>query len=93
MSRKFEWNPNKNASNQDKHGVSFEDVKDIFDDEDRIQYMQNRNGERRWRTVGSILGILFSVVYTMRKTVFRLISARRASKKEKKDYLDNQSNK
>jgi uncharacterized DUF497 family protein len=59
MSRKFEWDSNKNTSNQEKHGLSFDDVKDIFDDKDRIQYVQNRHGERRWRTVGSILGILF----------------------------------
>ncbi|MEZ4987935.1 MAG: BrnT family toxin [Saprospiraceae bacterium] len=89
MDKKFEWDPNKNASNLEKHGVSFDDVTDIFDDENRIQYIQYVNGERRWKTVGSILGILFSVVYTMRKAVFRLISARRASKQEKKDYTDN----
>jgi uncharacterized DUF497 family protein len=89
----FEWDENKNKSNQKKHGLSFEDARDVFEDKDRIQYIQNRNGERRWRTVGSILGLLFSVVYTVRSSIFRLISARRASKKEKREYLDNQNRK
>ena len=93
MSRKFEWDENKNRINRTKHKVSFDDVKDEFDDEDRIQYIHYRGGERRWRTIGSIFGILFSVVYTMRSTIFRLISARRASKKEKRDYLHNKSRK
>lgn len=88
----FEWDENKNNSNKIKHGISFEDVEDVFDDKKRVQYFQYRNGERRWRTVGTVIGILFSVVYTVRKSVFRLISARRASNKEKRDYLSNQSN-
>ncbi len=93
MPRRFEWDENKNKINQSKHRISFDDVKDLFDDEDRIQYIHFRGGERRWRTVGSILGVIFAVVYTMRNTVFRLISARRASKKEKRDYLDNKAKK
>ena len=35
---KFEWDNNKNRSNQKKHGISFEDASDIFNDNDRIQY-------------------------------------------------------
>lgn len=88
---KFEWDENKNASNIEKHRLSFEDASEIFDDKDRIQYIQNRNGERRWRTVGKIVGLLFSVVYTVRSNVFRLISARRASRKEKRDYLSRET--
>jgi len=85
----FEWDEKKNKSNKVKHKISFEDAKSVFDDKKRIQYLSSQKayGERRWRTVGSMLGILISVVYTVRRAVFRIISARRASKKEKRDYL------
>ncbi len=87
----FEWDEEKNKSNQAKHNISFEDVKGVFDDEDRIQYIgsKRRYGERRWKTVGSIFDVIITVIYTVRNTVFRIISARRANKKEKRDYLEN----
>ncbi|MEM9991285.1 MAG: BrnT family toxin [Bacteroidota bacterium] len=93
MQKKYQWDSEKNRTNQTKHGISFEDAKEVFEDNDRIQYITYRGYERRWKTVGSILGVLFSVVYTMRKTVFRIISARRANKKEKRDYSHNKSKK
>lgn len=93
MSRKFEWDQRKNHINQTKHRIAFDDVTEVFDDPDRIQYISNREGERRWKTVGDILGSLISVVYTMRKTVFRIISARRASRKEQRDYRENKAKK
>jgi uncharacterized DUF497 family protein len=40
----------------------------------------------RWKTIGQILGIIFSVTYTLRTAVIRLISARRASQKERDLY-------
>lgn len=87
---KFEWDDNKNKSNQLKHNISFEDAKEVFQDSNRVQYISNNRqyGERRWKTVGSILGIITTVVYTVRATIFRIISARRANKKEYKDYFD-----
>ncbi len=86
----FEWDENKNESNQLKHNLSFEDAKEVFDDRNRIQYIMNtrKYGERRWKTVGLIIGIFITVVYTVRNKVFRIISARRANKKEKRDYLE-----
>ena len=87
----FEWDENKNKSNQLKHGISFEEATKIFDDEKRVDYQDLRKdyGEERWKTIGQILGIIFSVTYTLRATVIRLISARRAGQKER-DLYENQ---
>jgi uncharacterized DUF497 family protein len=87
----FEWDENKNKSNQLKHGISFEEATKIFDDEERVEYQDLRKdyGEDRWKTVGQILGIIFSVTYTLRTAVVRLISARLASPKER-DLYNNQ---
>ena len=84
----FEWDENKNKSNQLKHGISFEEATKIFDDEKRIEYQDFRKdyGEDRWKTIGQILGVIFSVTYTLRTTLVRLISARRASQKERDSY-------
>ena len=92
---KYEWDENKNQSNQDKHDLSFEDAKEIFADKDRIQYISStkRYGERRYKTVGRLLRIIVTVVYTVRSSVLRIISARQASKKEKTDYIENESKK
>ncbi len=87
----FEWDENKNKSNKLKHGIRFEEATKIFDDEKRIEYQDLRQdyGEERWKTIGQILGIIFSITYTIRKAVIRLISARRASQKER-DLYENQ---
>lgn len=84
----FEWVENKNQSNQLKHGISFEEAVSIFDDEKRVEYLDFRQdyGEDRLKTIGQILGITFSVTYTLRATTIRLISARRASQKERNLY-------
>lgn len=86
----FEWDENKNESNKAKHDITFEEAKGVFDDKKRIQRMENRGGERRWRTVGRILGVVVAVIYTVRVKVFRIISARRASKNEREQYSESQ---
>jgi len=90
---KFEWDEEKNKSNQEKHKIAFEDAVDIFNDEDRIQYATTKNGERRFLTVGKAFQALISVVYTARELVIRIISARRSRKGERRDYLTNKFNK
>lgn len=40
---KFEWDDNKNESNQRKHKISFDDASDVFNDEDRLHYVVKRN--------------------------------------------------
>jgi len=89
----YEWDDAKNAGNQRKHGLSFEDADGVFRDPDRMVSRSDRGGERRYKAVGRVLGIVLAVVYTMRRAVVRIISFRRAAKKEKRAYLDQLHNK
>ena len=88
---KFDWDKDKNKSNQQKHGIGFERAKDVFDDEDAIAYPgQTKDGENRFLLVGKVLGkFIIAVVFTMRKQMYRIISARQARKEEVKDYITN----
>jgi len=84
---KFEWDEQKNRINIRKHGISFEDVKAIFEDV-RITAVDTRQsyGEIRKISLGMIYGRVCVVVYTERKGVTRIISARKANQREKRRY-------
>jgi len=87
---KFEWDEHKNQSNKIKHSISFEKAKEVFEDDNAIEFRGNSTSELRILRIGKTLSkILIAVVYTMRSTAIRIISARSASKKETKSYLKN----
>jgi len=87
----FEWDEVKNMSNLDKHGIDFNDAITIFDDDDRIEAVDDRNeyGEERIQVIGQAKPGILMAVYTWRQngTSRRMISARTASKKERLMYL------
>ncbi|PHI21738.1 hypothetical protein CEQ90_00170 [Lewinellaceae bacterium SD302] len=85
----FEWNKDKDAANKRKHLIGFEDAKTVFEDEDSLEFEAFSNGEYRIIRIGKTATkyILF-VVYTLRGYVIRLISARQASKSERKLYIE-----
>jgi uncharacterized protein len=85
----FEWDAEKALANFDKHGVTFEFATRIFLDPEKLDIEASRpeDGEGRWKTVGTIDGKRFVAVYTLRGHVYRLISARRASKTEERLWL------
>lgn len=91
MPKNYEWNEAKNRINREKHGIGFETARHVFDDPNRLVNDSPRNGEARWKTVGLLFGVLFTVVYTLRRTAVRLISARRASRKEVQTYHNHNS--
>ena len=84
----FEWDENKNKSNQVKHGISFEEIIEIFDYPMLVKVDNRKDyGETRYIGVGrNGLAVLFTVVYTERKSRIRIISARLANKKERRKY-------
>jgi uncharacterized DUF497 family protein len=86
----FEWDVRKGKANQRKHGVSFDEASTVFDDPlARIFSDEHHsNGEQREIIVGhSILDRLLLVSFTERKTgQVRIVSARRATRKERKDH-------
>lgn len=93
MERYFEWDDRKADSNFRKHGIRFEEAARVFEDpfarseQDRIE-----NGEQRWQTLGLVGGcLLLLVAHTLHFEdqgieVVRIISARRADRKERKRY-------
>lgn len=84
----FEWDPDKAVSNLAKHGVDFADAIDIFDDPSLLLLVDPRRyGERRYKAIGAVRGRVLFVVYTMRgDDLCRIISARRASRRERTAY-------
>ncbi len=84
----FEWDDKKAESNEAKHSVSFPFITRAFDDENRLTVIDDRRnyGEVRYITLARIEQRVYVLVYTMRGTVIRLISARKANSKEVKRY-------
>jgi uncharacterized DUF497 family protein len=85
----FEWDENKNRKNQQKHNISFEQASGVFEDENRLQYAVESKDEIRYITIGKVLKVIITVVYTIRDFAFRLISARPARKDERERYIAN----
>ena len=84
----FGWDEIKAGSNQAKHGVSFEMAARVFVDPLRIETRDSRKnyGEDRWATIGVSVEAVLYVVYTVRDETIRLISARKANDRERKQY-------
>ena len=85
----FEWDSNKAATNLAKHGVSFEEAKTVFDDPLYIDFydLDHSDDEHRYIMIGmSEQNRLLLVAYTQRGDVIRLISARQATRVERKAY-------
>ena len=86
----FEWDDDKNKINKVKHGVSFEEAKTVFYDDDALlEYDASHSGsEERFRILGrSENGRILLVVHCLRSgNVIRIISSRKATKKEKDNY-------
>lgn len=84
----FEWDPDKATANVRKHKVEFADAVAIFEDATAITLSDEDSvDEERWITIGAdAFGRVLLVVYTWRDTTIRLISARIASRRERRSY-------
>jgi uncharacterized DUF497 family protein len=89
MFMNYEWDSAKAAANLKKHGVRFADAVLVFEDENAVTIEDfSAVGEQRFCTIGldSVLAVLV-VVYAYRfEDIIRLISARKASRKERTYY-------
>jgi len=88
---RFEWDPAKNGENKRKHRVSFEEAQTVFYDDwgILIEDEDDADGEERFVLIGTSAGLRLLVVshcYRAKDKVIRLISARRASRSERRDY-------
>lgn len=91
----FEWDDIKNKTNHQKHGVSFEEAKTVFFDENAIEFFDSYNSEEEDRYL--MLGfseqlrlLLVSHCFRKSESKIRIISARKATKNESKYYGGNQ---
>jgi len=94
----FQWDAAKAANNLRKHRIDFETATQVFFDHFAI-HRQDRieNGEIRWQVIGMINGqTILLVIYTTivdkadeDTEIVRIISARKADRKERKDYEHN----
>ena len=88
---KFEWDPAKAASNLKKHGVSFEEAQTVFYDEFAVQFYDDPHSaeEDRFLMLGMSSGAHLLLVCHCERDggdIIRIISARKATKKESSYY-------
>lgn len=89
MSLIFEWDEEKDTGNQEKHEVSFEEAKTIFNDPLSMTVTDTEHSisEHRFIDVGcSVKGRILVVVYTERGSHIRIISCRKATGSERRVY-------
>jgi len=94
----FEWDPGKEIKNIEKHEINFTEAMYTFSDTHSLTLFDegHSKNEDRWITIGRIHSSkLLVVVYTNRgtqdKEIIRIISARKAKKKEEKEYFEGRS--
>lgn len=87
------WNDAKNRTNELKHGLDFEIAQLVFDDPLAISKPDSYPDEERWQTIGFIDQSIFIVIHTWPvydpesdEDVGRIISARKATKQERRAY-------
>ncbi len=91
---KFAWDDKKNKTNQKKHGVSFREARTVFYDENaRLIYDPDHSiDEDHFILLGLSSGLRILLVchcYRKDEAIIRIISARKATKKEQKQYKEN----
>lgn len=83
---KYEYDEKKSLSNKQKHGIDFEEVKVLWRDDRLLEIKTSFSSEIRYVNIGKIGDRFYTVVTTYRGNNIRIISARRARKKEIETY-------
>ena len=90
MNSSFEYDPIKSETNNEKHGINFEEAQAVWEDKFAlIVPTKNNEGENRFIIIGAINSKIWSIIFTNRRDKTRIISARRARKEEVYQYEKN----
>jgi uncharacterized DUF497 family protein len=84
----YEWDEAKRQANLRKHGFDFDDADMVFENPNKITFLMEGRGEERWLDIALVEtgGIVLALVYTVRGYNIRIISFRKASRKERRIY-------
>ena len=93
IEQKFEWDEDKARSNLAKHEVSFEAAASVFDDVFAFERfdLESDPAENRYAITGLVHEVVLTVVYSERGDRTRIISARKATKREETEYYRGQT--
>ena len=90
----FEWDEKKNKTNIEKHGISFEEASSVFQDEESLIISDENHSQEEDRFI--LIGFSFKAnllvvchCYREKDSIVRIISARKADRNERKQYLEN----
>ena len=85
----YEWDPKKAGRNLRKHGVDFVDTVTVFDDDRAITLPDEHPKEERYLTFGmDAQGRVLAISYSLDGSIIRIISARKATARERAQYED-----
>jgi uncharacterized DUF497 family protein len=89
---RFQWDARKNAANRRKHGVSFDEAKTVFFDEDAVEYPDpdHSKDEDRFLMIGRSFRLRVLLVchcYRASESAICIVSARKATRKEREVHL------
>lgn len=85
----FEWDKGNIDKSYQKHGITPNEAEGVFLDEDilLLEDIKHSKQEERFEAIGKIIkGDVLFLVFTVRKSKIRIISARKANKKERRQY-------
>lgn len=84
----YEWDEAKGDANFDKHGLGFALAKRVYEAEFKATLASPRENEARCVDIAEFEGQLLALVYTFRPNGIRVISLRKANRKEKRRYAE-----
>ncbi len=82
----FEFDTGKSASNQQKHGIDFQEAQSLWNDLDLVEIPLKTSDEERFLVIGKIAGKHWSGIITYRTSQIRIISVSRSRKEEVELY-------
>jgi uncharacterized protein len=84
----FEYDLQKSISNKTKHGIDFEEAKNLWEDRNRIRIKARSDTEPRFALIAAYQEKLWTAFYTIRNDMIRITSVRRSRDQERRLYYE-----